>query len=139
MLASSRLPAPSFTLRAAPLIFALALPIGCAPSTGGPTPGEDGGTPGTDGGDVNTGPCPAGQGGSCSVCQVQHPDAPNRPSQGAEVTIRGVVALSDVFDLNAGGTIKAIFVSDVPLKEYGGIMVTFTAEDGFAANAGDLV
>ncbi len=142
MLVPTRLAASS-TIRSALLIFALGLlPLAaCTPTSGSTGTSEDAGTNtgDNDGGPSGDSPCPAGNGGGFSVCQIQHPDEPSRPAVENEVTVRGVVALTNVYDINSDGSIKGIFVADVPLKEFGGILVTFTADDGFTANAGDLV
>lgn len=132
-------------LRQQGAFFALtsALILSACPSNngngdGGTKPGEDGGS-GGDGGPNPNDPCPAGNSGAFSVCQVQNSASPANPGAGGTVNLRGVVALTDVFDLNSTGTIKAVFVADVPLAEYGGVLVTFPGDQGITASEGQLL
>jgi hypothetical protein len=114
----------------------------CSPGPGpggGGGGGEGGGGGGGEGEGEGEGECPAGNSGGLSVCQLQNPNATGRPSEGGEVNLRAVAALTDVFNLNAAGTIKALFVSDVPLKPYGGVLVTFGSSDGFSATKGEVL
>ena len=113
-----------------------ACPTSSGPGTDGPA---DAGPQSDAGGGGGNDPCPAGNQGSLSACQVQNGASPNQPSTGASVTLKGVVALSDVFDLNSSGTIRAIFVADMPLAPYGGVLVTFPQDQNVSANAGDIL
>lgn len=127
--------ATSTTLRLSSLVFALgsALIGGCSPGGPGTDAGPDDGGPNL----VEDNVCPQGNGGAYSVCQLQNPNSPNRPTPGAAVSVKGVVALSDVYDIT--DTLQGVFVADVPLATYGGILVTFAKSEGFSASTGALL
>lgn len=136
LLSSIRPNALSFAPMAA--FFLAACPGGPTTTDGGPI-ANDGGPTADGGAGGGNDPCPAGANGGTSVCQVQNPTSPAHPSAGATVTLNDVVALSDVFDLNSTGTIQAVFVADVPLATYGGVLVTFPADQNVAVSAGQRV
>ncbi|MFZ9889900.1 MAG: hypothetical protein ACO3JL_20585, partial [Myxococcota bacterium] len=128
--------ATSTTIRLSSLIFALgsAAISGCTPGGSGSDAG-----PSSDAGPtlVEDNVCPQGNGGAYSVCQLQNPNSPNRPTPGAQVSVKSVVALSDVYDIT--DSLQGVFVADVPLATYGGILVTFAKSEGFTAVTGTLL
>lgn len=131
--------APS-SLRAKRAIFALssAFCLTACPSQ----PADDAGTGGGDAGLADGGmnpndPCPAGVGGSVSICQVQNAASPGHKGDGSLVDISGVVALSGVYSVS--DNLKGFFAADLPLATYGGVLVTFSADSAYTVNAGDVV
>lgn len=127
------------TLLPRTLLLACALSAACGPNGTGNDP-QDGGSPGTDGGTPVGGPCPAGQSGSLSICQLQNDQAAGHPTAGASVTVRGVVVTSPIYRIgNATSTLRGMFVADDGGGAYSGVLLVFDAEDGFEFDVGDTV
>jgi hypothetical protein len=106
----------------------LCLLCACPPATGSGTSGEGEG----EGEPINS-DCPDAPADGITVCDVQSTGSPNHPRIDDTVVLGSVVATSPrfVFDTdNDTGevTLYAVFVSDVPTAEYGGVLVTYFAD-----------